>query len=180
MKTLLEFILQYGEFLHLNPEYRITDSKTRGLADIDASISFTSQRLRWDVVNDQGQIYFAAVPTLQGAADNWFSISLIRQYLDGGDDTGAQSPVGQAAWLSANVNRVEELFAHGHFRGQLQQPHGTPPFNFIQEVGMAHARPALDSGSTTPTRTSTSMSRGRISPRGLRQGQRKRHDGFPE
>ncbi|MDT5147509.1 MAG: hypothetical protein QOC58_2154, partial [Mycobacterium sp.] len=23
-----------------------------------------------------------------------------------------QSPVGQAAWLSANVNRVEELFAH--------------------------------------------------------------------
>ncbi|UXA07221.1 hypothetical protein KXD96_03415 [Mycobacterium sp. SMC-2] len=111
MKTLLEFILQYVGFLYLNPEYRITDSSNRGLADIDASISFTGERLRWDVVNDRGQIYFSAVPIFQGGADSWFAISLIRQYLEGGEDTGAASPVDQANWLSANLERVNQLFA---------------------------------------------------------------------
>ena len=41
MKTLLEFILQYVGFLYLDPKYRITDSTTRGLPDIDASVSFS-------------------------------------------------------------------------------------------------------------------------------------------
>ena len=80
MKTLLEFIVQYSGFLYLDPRYRITDSSTRGLADIDASISFTSERLKWDIVNDRGRIYFAAVPVFQESADNWFALSLIRQY----------------------------------------------------------------------------------------------------
>ncbi|OBG64044.1 hypothetical protein A9X05_07955 [Mycobacterium sp. E3298] len=111
MKALLEFIMQHAGFLYLNPEYRITNSNTRGLADIDASITFTGELLRWDVVNDRGQIYFAAVPMLQGGGDNWFAASLIRQYLEGGDDTGAASPVDQANWLSVNLKRVEQLFA---------------------------------------------------------------------
>jgi hypothetical protein len=111
VKSTLEFILQHVAFLYLNPEYRITDSNSRGLADIDASMSFTGERLRWDVVNDRGQIYFAAVPILPGGAGNWFAVSLIRQYLEGGDDTGAASPAEQANWLSANLERLEELFA---------------------------------------------------------------------
>jgi hypothetical protein len=37
VKKLLKFIAQYVGFLYLNPEYRITDSSSRGLGDIDAS-----------------------------------------------------------------------------------------------------------------------------------------------
>jgi hypothetical protein len=108
MKTLLEFIVDYVSFLYLNPRYRITDSSNRGLVDIDASISFSSDQLRWDVVNDRGIIYFAAVPLLQEGSD-WFALSLIRQYLEGGGAEASQ-PQDQANWLSANLNRVEQLF----------------------------------------------------------------------
>lgn len=111
MKTLLEFIVQYAGFLYLDPRYRITDSSTRGLTDIDASISFTSERLRWDVVNDRGIIYFAAVPVFGKTPDDWFALSLIRQFLEGGDDAGADTAVDQANWLSVNLKRVEQLFA---------------------------------------------------------------------
>jgi hypothetical protein len=111
VRTLLEFIAQYVEFLYLNQNYRITDSSTRGLPDIDASISFSSDRIRWDVINDRGRIYFAAVPMYQEGVDDWFTISLIRQYLEGGDDTGADFPVEQASWLSANLGTVEQLFS---------------------------------------------------------------------
>lgn len=110
MKTLLEFIVRYGSVLYLNPKYRITDSSNRGLADIDASISFSSEVLKWDVVNDRGIIYFVAVPVLQDGSD-WFALSLIRQYLEESDDTGPIQPVDQANWLSQNLNEVEGLFA---------------------------------------------------------------------
>lgn len=111
MKTLLEFIAQYVGFLYLNQDYRITDSSTRGLPDIDASVSFSSNRIRWDIINDRGQIYFAAVPLFQENAPDWFTNSLIRQYLEGGEDTGADSPVQQANWLSTNLSGVEQLFS---------------------------------------------------------------------
>lgn len=110
MKTLLEFIVQYVGFLYLNPKYRITDSSTRGLADIDASISFSSEQLKWDVVNDRGIIYFAAVPVFQDGSD-WFALSLIRQYLEHSDETEVVQAVDQANWLSQNLHQVEELFA---------------------------------------------------------------------
>ncbi|MEE2851228.1 MAG: hypothetical protein VX424_01040 [Actinomycetota bacterium] len=110
MKTLLEFIVHYAGFLYLNPRYRITDSSTRGLEDIDASISFSSERLKWDIVNDRGIIYLAAVPLFQDGSD-WFALSLIRQYLERSDDAGQGQPVEQANWLSQNLNHVEQLFA---------------------------------------------------------------------
>ena len=110
MKTLLEFIIKHIEFLYLNPSYRFTDSNNRGLADIDASIALTGERLTWTITNDRGQILFAVAPIPNVNADNWFWLALIRQYLDGGDDTGAGSPVEQANWLSNNLSRVEQLF----------------------------------------------------------------------
>jgi hypothetical protein len=111
MRLLLEFIARYVGFLYLDPKYRIIDSSNRGLSDIDASITFASDRIRWDAINDRGQIYFAAVPLLQTSDPDWFTSSLIRQYLEGGEDTGAGAPVAQANWLSENLSRVEQLFS---------------------------------------------------------------------
>jgi len=111
VKTLLEFFIKHIEFLYLNPSYRFTDSRNRGLADIDAAISITGERLTWTIANDRGQILFSVVPVPLLSADNWFWLPLIRQYLEGGDDTGAGSPVEQANWLSNNLSRVEQLFA---------------------------------------------------------------------
>jgi hypothetical protein len=110
MKTLLEFIVRYCSFLYLNPKYRITDSSNRGLAEIDASISFSSEVLKWEIVNDRGIIYFAAVPVSQADPDG-FALSLIRQYLERSDEPGAVQAVDQANWLSRNLHQVEELFA---------------------------------------------------------------------
>jgi hypothetical protein len=111
MKTLLEFIVQYVQFLYLNPAYRFTDSKNRGLAEIDASITLTGEQIGCDIVNERGRIYFAVVPVRRKNAENWFWLSLIQQYLEGGDDTGLGTPIKQAEWLSNNLSRVEQLFA---------------------------------------------------------------------
>ena len=110
MKTLLEFIIQYAQILYLNPAYRFTDSRTRGLADIDASVSISSDLLRWNITNDRGQIDFAVVPLHHPDADNWFWLSLIRQHLEGGKDTAQGSAHDLANWLSRNLPEVESLF----------------------------------------------------------------------
>jgi hypothetical protein len=111
MRLLLDFVARYFGFLYLDLKYRIVDSSTRGLSDIDASITFSSDRIKWDVINDRGQIYFAAVPLCQASDPDWFTSSLIRQYLEGGEDTGAGAPVEQANWLAENLSRVEQLFS---------------------------------------------------------------------
>ncbi|MCV7261121.1 hypothetical protein [Mycobacterium shimoidei] len=109
MKTLLKFILNNVEFLYLNPAYRFTDSKNRGLSEIDASISLTSDVLRWNIINDRGQIYFTVVPL--SSAKNSFWLSLVRQYLEGGNEIQVVAPVDEANWLSSNLPRVERLFS---------------------------------------------------------------------
>ncbi|AYJ03396.1 hypothetical protein [Mycobacterium avium] len=109
MKALLEFIVQYCGFLYLNPGYRITNSATRGLADIDASITFTGEEIGWQIINDRGLIYFAAAPS-QGVSDDSYALSLIRQYLERGEDVGAGPAIDEASWLSANLSRIERLF----------------------------------------------------------------------
>lgn len=110
MKTLLEFIVHNVGFLYLDPRYKIADSSTRGLQYIDASLSFSSEQLQWDIVNDRGIIYFVAIPFIQNLSD-YFALPLIRQYLEQTDDAAQGQPVEQANWLSQNLHRVEELFA---------------------------------------------------------------------
>ncbi|QIV80409.1 hypothetical protein [Mycolicibacterium frederiksbergense] len=111
MKTLLEFIVRYVQVLYLNPAYRFTDSRTRGLADIDASVSISSDQLRWEIANDRGQIGITVAPLRYANDENWFWLSLIRQYLDGGSDTEQGSSLDLAEWLTQNLVRVEALFA---------------------------------------------------------------------
>lgn len=111
MKALLTFIIRHVGFLYLNPRYRITDSSSRSLADIDASISFTSEQLNLDVINDRGTIYFAAAPRFQEVGRELFPISLIRQYLEGEIRVNPAASEEQANWLSTNLDRVEQLFA---------------------------------------------------------------------
>lgn len=96
MKTLLDFILHNVEVLYLNPTYRFTNSKQRALCETDASISLTGDALRWTITNDRGQIYFTVVPL--ESVKNWFWLSLIRQYLQGGDEIQVVAPLDDANW----------------------------------------------------------------------------------
>lgn len=112
MKALLKFVLRYVEVLYLNPAYRIIDSRHRGIAEIDASISFSNGLMRWDVTNDRGQYDLVVSPAVDARQEDFFWISLIRQYLDGGDDRrGALDDL--IGWLNANFTRIEQLFSDG-------------------------------------------------------------------
>lgn len=112
MKTLLDFLLRYFDFLYLNPQYRITDSTSSGSATINASLTLTGPVISWDLSNDRGQITFAVAPTqFARSPDNWFRLSLIRQYLDDYDETNVVSPVETVAWTRDNIGRIEELFS---------------------------------------------------------------------
>lgn len=108
MKRLLEFFLQHFEWIYLNPDYRITDSKTSGSAELDASLVVTGAVLTWRLVNNRGQFQLAVAPTKLLSRDNWFWLSVIRQYLDGDEDTILDE--AGIEWLINNTNRVEQLF----------------------------------------------------------------------
>lgn len=111
MKTLLEFYLRYFDFLYLDPRYRITNSRTAGVAAINASLTLTGPALSWLIANDRGQMQFHVAPTKLNAPENWFRMPIIRQYLDGYDETNQVSPEETVAWIRDNLGRIEELFS---------------------------------------------------------------------
>ncbi|WP_218162063.1 hypothetical protein, partial [Mycobacterium malmoense] len=93
MTTLLEFFLKYCDFLYLNPSYRITNSRTSGAAIIDAGLTFTGPVLSWSLHNNRGKIGLGVAPTqLAASPENWFRISVVRQYLDNYDETNFVPP----------------------------------------------------------------------------------------
>jgi hypothetical protein len=110
MRLLLQFILEYLDVLYLNPRYRFTNSANRGLADIDASITMTGNQLVWQINNDRGQINWAVAPVHRTNPEHLFWLPLIRQYLEGADESSNYSPVEQAAWLAQHLSEVEDLF----------------------------------------------------------------------
>jgi hypothetical protein len=112
MKTLLEFYLEYFDFLYLDPDYRITDSRTSGRPTIDAGFDLTGPVLNWSFNNDRGQLGFGVAPAaLAKSPDNWFRISVIRQYLDGYDETKVVNLVDLVTWTRDNLGRIEELLS---------------------------------------------------------------------
>ncbi|EUA42880.1 hypothetical protein I552_7621 [Mycobacterium xenopi 3993] len=112
MKTLLSFFLAYCDFLYLDPRYRITDSRTSGAATVDAGLTLTGPVISWSLQNNRGQIGFGVAPTkFAASAENWFRVSIIRQYLDDYDETNAVTPVEAVAWIRENTGRIEELFS---------------------------------------------------------------------
>jgi len=122
MKTLLEFFLLHFAFLYLDPNYRITDSTTSGNPSINASLSLVGPVISWDLSNDRGQIRFVIAPTqLATAPDNWFRVSLIRQYLDGYDEMNSPSPEETVAWIRENLARLEHLFGNAQAHRSCQE-----------------------------------------------------------
>lgn len=112
MTKLLESLLAYLGVLYLNPAYRITDSRSTGSASENASLRLTGNVLSWRLNNDRGQIRLVVAPTKLESADNWFRLTSVRQYLDGIEEHGTMLTNELASWLSANIDRIEMLFAN--------------------------------------------------------------------
>lgn len=111
MKSLLEFFLKYFNFLYLNRHYHITDSRTAGSETIDASLTVTGPTISWQITNDRGQFQFYLAPTKLATPENWFRVSIIRQYLDGFDERNQISPVEAALWMRDNISQIKKLFS---------------------------------------------------------------------
>lgn len=111
MKTLLEFFQRYLDFIYLEPDYRITDSKTSGSETVNAGLTITGPTLTWQITNDRGQMLFTIAPTRMSAPENWFRIAIVRQFLDGYDETIPVSPAETVTWIRENMARIESLFA---------------------------------------------------------------------
>jgi len=110
MRTLLEFFLKYFDFLYLNPQYRIVDSKTGG-ERINASLKVQGTDLTWSLVNDRGQMQLSVSPTRLSASDSWFWISLIRQYVLGRDEIQYLPVMEEIEWARANLEPITRMFS---------------------------------------------------------------------
>ena len=111
MKALLEFFLKYFDHLYQNPKYHITNSKTSGANAINASITVTGPEMSWLIANDRGQMQLSLSPTQLQSPENWFWISLLRQYLDGRDEIQYLSAVEELRWVRDNEQRLTNLFS---------------------------------------------------------------------
>ncbi|MDM4139644.1 MULTISPECIES: hypothetical protein [Mycobacterium] len=111
MRTLLEFYLNYFDFLYLDPRYRITNSKT-GNATINGSLTVTGPIITWLVVNDRGQMQISLAPTCLALPRNWFWVSLIKQYINHEPEIEYLSATDEVEWMRQNATRVEELFCN--------------------------------------------------------------------
>jgi len=110
LRTLLEFYLHYFDFLYLDSQYRITDSKTGGDA-ANASLTVTGPVLTWFLTNDRGQMQLSVGPTHSLTPRNWFWPSLIKQYLDR-DSTIEYLPVQkEIEWVRRHIQDIERLFS---------------------------------------------------------------------
>ena len=104
---------RYFDLLYLDSRYHITNSSTSGAASINASLTITGPILTWDLTNDRGQFLLSVAPTVLATADNWFTVSLIKQYLNGQDELDYLSAEDEIAWFRENGQQVEELFSDG-------------------------------------------------------------------
>ena len=112
MKSLLEYFLKYFDILYLDPRYRITNSSTTGVATNNASLTMTGPTLSWELANDKGQFLLVVAPTALATSDNWFSVSLIKQYLTRQDEIENLSAADEIAWIRVNGQLVEDLFSN--------------------------------------------------------------------
>jgi hypothetical protein len=110
MKTLLAFFYNNLEFLYLDPRYRITNSTTAGRADDRATLTITGPVLTVGLDIDRQQVSFVVAPTELLTPQNWFRVPMVRQFLDGYDESQNVPAKETAAWLRDNVARVEALF----------------------------------------------------------------------
>jgi hypothetical protein len=110
MTRLLELFLKYLQVLYLDPKYRITNSLTTGSPAENASLRVTGDAASWQIINDRGQIYVAVAPTRLDSSENWFRLTIIRQYLDGTEEHSTLLTDELSTWLERNISRVEALF----------------------------------------------------------------------
>ncbi|WP_324666716.1 Hypothetical protein MUW33_4084 [Mycobacterium canetti] len=110
MKTLLEYFLKYFDVLYLDPRYHITNSISSGIATNNASLTLTGPILSWQLANDRGQMLLSVAPTRPETSDKWFSVSLVKQYLNGDDEIEYLSAAEEIEWVRENGDRVEQLF----------------------------------------------------------------------
>ena len=101
--------MKYFDVFYLNPSYRISDSSTTGSSTADASIVISGPNLAWRLVNNRGRFQIALAPNNLISRENWFWLSVVRQYLDGDEDTALDA--AGILWLRDNLGRIEELFA---------------------------------------------------------------------
>ncbi|NDJ92012.1 hypothetical protein [Mycolicibacter kumamotonensis] len=110
MKTLLEYFLMHFDMLYLDPQYHITNSSSRGLPTVDASLQVTGPILSWNLKNNRGQIELTVAPTQLATLENWFWLSLLKQYIDAQPEIDYMSADEEIEWVRNNMERVEQIF----------------------------------------------------------------------
>lgn len=112
MKTLLEYLLIHLDMLYLDPQYHITNSSSRGLPTVDASLQLTGPILSWNLANNRGQIELTVAPTQLATQENWFWLPLIKQYVDAQPEIHYMSANEEIEWARGNMERVKEAFSN--------------------------------------------------------------------
>lgn len=110
MKALFEFLLEYFDFLYLDPRYRVADSDVAKQAP-SASLTIVGPASTFQLINERDQIEIVVAPTKLMDPENWFWPSLIKQYIDNDPVIRYLPASDEAIWMRENLDAVERLFS---------------------------------------------------------------------
>jgi hypothetical protein len=70
----------------------------------------TGPTLSWNLKNNRGQIELTVAPTQLATLENWFWLSLLKQYIDAQPEIDYMSADEEIEWVRNNMERVEQIF----------------------------------------------------------------------
>ncbi|WP_139829593.1 hypothetical protein [Mycobacterium gastri] len=101
--------------LYLDPQYQITDSSASGVAMNNAYLMLTGPVMSWQLTDSRSRSDVAQYRATQAViSDHWYTVSLLKQYLNGNDKSEHRSAADEFKWLGVNRDRVEQLFSEAH------------------------------------------------------------------
>lgn len=123
MDEILEFILRHCSFLYKEFECRFVDSRCSKSSGGDAFLILASDRVRFRIVRDRGQLFADFQEPTSNDDDEWFSIDIVRKHLTGESDYHSEMTLDNVGFLKNYFGEVENLFKPSSFADTRKQFH---------------------------------------------------------
>jgi len=123
MDDILEFLVRYGSFLYKDMSCRFVDSQVSSSFGGDAFLILATDKVRFRLVRDRGQLFgdfqeVSAVPN-----DEWFSIDIVRKHLTGEPGYYSELNSENAVFLKEHFRSIENLFESSSLTETQKQLH---------------------------------------------------------
>jgi hypothetical protein len=110
MDEILNFLLHQASFLYKEFGFRFVDSQVSKSFGGDAFLVLATEKLRFRLVRDRGQLFGDFQDAAYSSKNEWFSIDIVRKRVTGEADYFPELNSDNAAFLRNHFGAIEKLF----------------------------------------------------------------------